>query len=58
MGFLADKRRLNVAVTRARRQCTLVCDTETLGHHPFLKGLTDYIEAHGMYSSAAEWEGT
>ena len=56
VGFLADQRRMNVAVTRARRQCTLVCDTETLGHDSFLKGLTEYFEAHGVYSSAAEWE--
>lgn len=56
VGFLADKRRMNVAVTRARRQCTLVCDTETLGHDAFLKGLTQYFEGHGVYSSAAEWE--
>ena len=57
VGFLADKRRMNVAVTRARRQCTLICDTETLGHDTFLQGLTGYFEAHGAYAMAAEWEG-
>ena len=56
VGFLADKRRMNVAVTRARRQCTLICDTETISHDAFLKGLTDYFEEHGAYVTAAEWE--
>ncbi|GAB4814237.1 hypothetical protein N2152v2_001283 [Parachlorella kessleri] len=52
VGFLADSRRMNVAVTRARRHCALVCDTETVSKDPFLKRLVDYFEQHGEYESA------
>lgn len=54
VGFLADRRRMNVAVTRARRHCALVCDTETLGADPFLKALVSHFEEHGEYISAQE----
>lgn len=54
VGFLADSRRMNVAVTRARRQCTLVCDSDTVSKDPFLGRLVAYFEAHGVYRSAAE----
>ena len=37
VGFLADKRRLNVAVTRARRHIALICDSETVSSHEFLR---------------------
>ncbi|RQM11857.1 hypothetical protein B5M09_012315 [Aphanomyces astaci] len=39
VGFLADDRRMNVAVTRAKRHVALIGDTDTLGNHPFLKTL-------------------
>lgn len=54
VGFLSDKRRMNVAVTRARRHCVLVCDTETVSNNPFLGRLVQYFESHGEYRSAAE----
>ena len=56
VGFLADNRRMNVAVTRARRHCALICDTETVGHDAFLKRLVTYFEQTGTYMSAAELE--
>jgi len=37
VGFLADKRRINVAVTRARRHLAVVCDSETCGRDEFLR---------------------
>ena len=36
LGFLVEKRRLNVAVTRARRQLVVVCDSGTVSQDPFL----------------------
>ncbi|XP_009785579.1 uncharacterized protein [Nicotiana sylvestris] len=55
VGFLSDRRRMNVAVTRARRQCCLVCDTETVSGDKFLKRLIEYFEEHGEYLSASEY---
>ncbi|XP_015866144.2 uncharacterized protein LOC107403746 [Ziziphus jujuba] len=55
VGFLSDRRRMNVAVTRARRQCCLVCDTETVSGDGFLKRLIEYFEEHGEYLSASEY---
>lgn len=47
-------RRMNVAVTRARRHCAIVCDTETVSKDAFLGRLVQYLEANGLYLSAAE----
>jgi len=44
-----------VAVTRARRQCSLVCDTETVSGDGFLKRLIEHFEEHGEYLSASEY---
>lgn len=55
VGFLSDRRRMNVAVTRARRQCCLVCDTETVTSDKFLKRLIEYFEENGEYLSASEY---
>ncbi|KAL8229878.1 hypothetical protein R6Q57_014778 [Mikania cordata] len=55
VGFLSDRRRMNVAVTRARRQCCLICDTETVSSDKFLKRLVEYFEEHGEYLSGSEY---
>eukprot|EP00252_Welwitschia_mirabilis_P022578 TRINITY_DN6147_c0_g1_i1.p1 TRINITY_DN6147_c0_g1~~TRINITY_DN6147_c0_g1_i1.p1 ORF type:complete len:659 (+),score=151.44 TRINITY_DN6147_c0_g1_i1:132-2108(+) len=55
VGFLSDHRRMNVAVTRARRQCCIICDTETVSKDAFLKRLVEYLEEHAEYYSAAEY---
>ncbi len=54
IGFLKDKRRMNVALTRARKKLVVVGDSGTIGNHPFYKDFLDYIEAIDAYKSA--WE--
>ncbi|KAJ2757107.1 hypothetical protein H4S06_003208 [Coemansia sp. BCRC 34490] len=45
IGFLADYRRINVAVTRARRHLCVVADSETVAaRNPFLKSLFRHLE--------------
>ncbi|CAH1416706.1 unnamed protein product [Lactuca virosa] len=55
VGFLSDRRRMNVAVTRARRQCCVICDTETVSSDTFLKGLIEYFEENGEYLSGSDY---
>jgi superfamily I DNA and/or RNA helicase len=54
VGFLADVRRTNVALTRARRKLIVIGDSATLAHHPFYQRLLTYFEAIGAYGSV--WE--
>ncbi len=48
VGFLADVRRMNVAMTRARRLLLVIGDSATLGAHPFY---ADFFEAMGQYGT-------
>jgi hypothetical protein len=52
IGFLRDDRRLNVAITRAKRHCCVVCDTDTVSKSPFIKSLVDWIDEHGVHQTA------
>lgn len=54
IGFLRDDRRLNVAVTRAKRHCCIICDSETVSQSPFVKNLLDWVEEHGSQKLALE----
>lgn len=54
VGFLAEARRLNVAMTRARRHLCLVGDSATLAQDPTLATLIEYCQAHGSHRSAFE----
>jgi superfamily I DNA and/or RNA helicase len=56
VGFLADVRRMNVALTRARRKVLIVGDSATLGGHPFYQDLLSYFESIGAYHSVWEEE--
>uniref|UniRef100_A0A8C3YDP1 DNA-binding protein SMUBP-2 n=1 Tax=Catagonus wagneri TaxID=51154 RepID=A0A8C3YDP1_9CETA len=55
VGFLAEDRRVNVAVTRARRHVAVVCDSRTVSNHAFLKGLVAYLTEHGQVRTAFEY---
>ncbi|MFN8357485.1 MAG: AAA domain-containing protein [Spirosomataceae bacterium] len=54
IGFLSDIRRMNVAMTRAKKKLVVVGDSATLGQHPFYANFIDYTEKLGGYASA--WE--
>ncbi|KAJ3162066.1 DNA-binding protein SMUBP-2 [Geranomyces michiganensis] len=53
VGFLRDERRMNVAVTRARRHVCVVGDSETMERAGgVLKGLAEWFFEHGEVVSA------
>jgi hypothetical protein len=54
VGFLSDVRRMNVAMTRARRKLTVVGDSATLAGEPFYARLIEHFERQGAYRSI--WE--
>ena len=56
IGFLSDVRRMNVALTRARRKLIVVGDSATITAHPFYARLVNYFDALGAYRSV--WEET
>ncbi|TWT53476.1 RecBCD enzyme subunit RecD [Rubripirellula amarantea] len=55
IGFLADTRRTNVAITRARRKLVIVGDSATLGRNPFYAKLLEHFEACDAYRSVWEY---
>jgi ATP-dependent RNA/DNA helicase IGHMBP2 len=55
MGFLSDLRRMNVAMTRAKRHLFIVGDSATLGGHAFYERLIAHVQRLGGYRSAWEW---
>ncbi len=55
IGFLKDYRRMNVAMTRARKQLVVISDSATIGGDPFYGAFLDYVESNGHYASAFEY---
>jgi len=53
VGFLGETRRLNVAVTRARRHLAVICDSETVRNDKFLGEFVEYLEKEGEVRSAS-----
>ena len=54
IGFLTDTRRMNVAMTRAKKKLVIIGDSATIGNHPFYEKFLDYINEIGAYRSAFE----
>ena len=57
IGFLADTRRMNVAMTRARKKLVVVGDSATLSRSEFYSGFISYAEKQNAYVSAWEFVG-
>ncbi|MBK9285831.1 MAG: AAA family ATPase [Sphingobacteriaceae bacterium] len=55
IGFLSDLRRMNVAITRAKKKLVIIGDSATVGVHPFYAAFLEYCEKNGAYRSAWEW---
>ena len=49
IGFLKDLRRLNVAITRAKRKLIIVGDSKTIGINSVYRQLLQYIRQKGEY---------
>ena len=55
IGFLADIRRMNVAMTRAKKKLVVIGDSSTLARLPFYAGFISYAENINGYQSAWEY---
>ncbi|MXV16099.1 AAA domain-containing protein [Hufsiella ginkgonis] len=54
IGFLSDTRRMNVAMTRARKKLVVTGDSATLSGSAFYRNFITYVEENGAYQTA--WE--
>ncbi|MBL3656909.1 AAA domain-containing protein [Fulvivirga sediminis] len=55
IGFLSNTRRMNVAMTRARKKLVVIGDSATIGQHEFYAAFLDYVNEIGAYKSAFEY---
>ena len=59
IGFLSNERRMNVAITRAKRLCVLIGDSGTVNQNAFLKGLVTYFKDNGgVVRSSFDYQGS
>ncbi|HTJ40825.1 MAG TPA: AAA domain-containing protein, partial [Kofleriaceae bacterium] len=52
IGFLGDLRRMNVALTRAKRALVIIADSATIGAHPYYASLIASLDARDAHGSA------
>lgn len=55
IGFLSELRRLNVAMTRAKKKLVIVGDSSTLSQHPFYNAFFDYVDSIESYKTVWEY---
>jgi superfamily I DNA and/or RNA helicase len=55
IGFLSDIRRMNVAMTRARKKLVIIGDSSTITRLPFYGDMVGYAEQINGYQSAWEY---
>lgn len=55
IGFLRDTRRMNVAMTRAKKKLVMIGDSATLSNTVFYEALLQYVDKVQAYQSAWEW---
>ena len=58
IGFLSDERRLNVAMTRAKKKLIIIGDMSTLSTNKLFDRLANHIEKEGTYQSGWEYMST
>jgi len=54
IGFLSDIRRMNVAMTRARKKLVVIGDSSTICQNQFYDKFVDYVNEIGAYKSGYE----
>lgn len=52
IGFLADTRRMNVAMTRAKQKLIVIGDSATIANHKFYNDFVEYTQRVNAYDSA------